>query len=207
MAKTQQVQMKMQKPNFSVSKGNQEKALKVMDNFLNAAKKTVKSNLGDFSTLKAIFRFITKNQDDPADKYVLETVNRMTKDKLHQEIALYISEVMMSRLQDMQKAVMFRMLPYLLGAIATAVIVGLISFTRPLELSNPALIRYLIALGVALPLFIWGWISRNSVKVDLTASNILLQASSAYATAKMQGKGAIAAMQNLGEMKRRAKKK
>jgi hypothetical protein len=41
--------------------------------------------------------------------------------------------------------------------------------------------------------------------MDMLATNIFLQAASAYASAKLQGKGQIAAMQNLEEMRRKAK--
>ncbi len=56
-----------------------------------------------------------------------------------------------------------------------------------------------------LPLLIWGIIRRKSAKLDMISINVVLQGATAYASAKMQGKGQIGAMQNLDEMRRKAK--
>ena len=61
-------------------------------------------------------------------------------------------------------------------------------------------------LAFFIPLLIWGMNKRKEAKVDMLAINVLMQASSAYSSAKMQGKGSIAAMQNLSEMRTRSKK-
>jgi hypothetical protein len=56
-----------------------------------------------------------------------------------------------------------------------------------------------------IPLFVWGIARRKSAKLDMISINVVLQGATAYASAKMQGKGQIAAMQNLDEMRRKAK--
>ena len=57
----------------------------------------------------------------------------------------------------------------------------------------------------SIDLKLWGIIQRKSFKYDMLSASILHQVCSAYAAAKMQGKGAVGAMQNLGEMRIRAK--
>lgn len=197
--------MTMRMPDLSVSKANQEKASKLYGHFISSIGNQLRRSAADFSTLATLSRYFSKSKkQDPAEAHVLEVVRRMQKDKLHAEIALQLSETTSQTLQSMQKTVFIQMIPYLLGLLLTIVIGVLALFTKPLLLSNPALQRYLLLLLPATALLIWGLIARSKLKFDMLALNILMQASSAFASAKMQGKGEIAALQNLAEMKRRA---
>ncbi len=200
----QKIKMTMKMPSLAVSKANQEKATKVYGHFLSSTRAQLIHSSSQFSTLATVMRFLRKSPVDPAQTQVLETLRRLQKDKIHAEIALQFSELASSSLQNLQKTLIIQMLPYLLGLISTIVFAILALSTRPLLFSNPDLIRNLIFLGVSLVLLVIGSRSRVKSKFDILALNILMQASSAYASAKLQGKGEIAAMQNLAEMKRRA---
>ena len=193
-------------PDLSVSKTNQEKANKLISNFLDATERQVKTTAKDFSGVSSIVRFIKKDKSDPSEKIVLETIRRMQKDKINPQIALQISEATMNKLQNQQKIAIFKMLPFLLGIAGILTMVVLILFAQPFSFDNPLIQKYLLGLAFFLPLLIWGMINRQKVKFDLLSTNILFQASSAYASAKMQGKGEIAALQNLSQMKRMAQK-
>ncbi len=205
MAKAQMQQVKMKQPDLSVSKGNQEKAGKLIGNFINATEKRLKPNMGKFSTLSSILGFIRKKKEDASDEFVIEVIKRMEQDKLHPQVALQISEVLMNNLQNMQKAMIFKILPFLAGFLGTSIMAILIATSDPLNLQNPWVQKYLIALAIFLPLLIWGNFTRGKVKRDMLASNIVFQGASAFASAKLQGKGKVGALQNLAEMKRRAK--
>lgn len=197
--------MSIQSPDLSVSKANQEKAYRLIENFLNGTQRQVQENIKNYSTLSTIMRFIKKDKSDPSEKQVLEVVKRMERDKLHYQIALQISEITGKQAENWQKAMFFKMIPYFIGLLGVIIISSLILSTKPLSFENPVLIRNLILLLIFTGIFIWGLLKRKLAKVEMLASNILLQAASAYASAKMQGKSHIAAMQNLAEMKRRAK--
>lgn len=199
------MKMTMKAPDMSVSKANQEKATKLYGHFVGSVRKQVTSSSKDFSTWATLSRYLSKSkQIDPAEAQVLEVVRRMQKDKLHAEIALQLSETSATALQSMQKTVIIQMIPYLLGLLLTIVVASLAIFTKPLLFTNPVLQRYLLMLLPAVALLVWGLVTRAKLKFDMLALNILMQASSAYASAKMQGRGEIGALQNLAEMKRRA---
>ncbi len=197
--------MTVKMPDLSVSKANQEKASKLYGHFLNSVRTQLVRSGSEFSTLSTITRYLSKSKKpDPAEQQVMEVVRRMQRDKIHAEIALQLSETTAMSLQSMQKTIFIQMIPYLLGLLMTVTLVILALFVRPLEFSNPSLQRYLLLLLPASALFIWGLVTRSKMKFDMLALNVLMQASSAYGSAKMQGKGEIGALQNLAEMKRRA---
>ncbi len=197
--------MTVKMPDLSVSKANQEKASKLYGHFLNSVRTQLVRSGSEFSTISTITRYLSKSKKaDPAEQQVMEVVRRMQRDKLHAEIALQLSETTAMSLQSMQKTIFIQMIPYLLGLLMTVTLVILALFVRPLEFSNPSLQRYLLLLLPASALFIWGLVTRSKMKFDMLALNVLMQASSAYGSAKMQGKGEIGALQNLAEMKRRA---
>ena len=205
MKMQQRTQTKMQRPDLSVSKANQDKASRLIGNYLNATEKTVKANSSDFSMFTSLWNMITRKNLDPSEKHVLEIVKRMEKDKLHSQVALQITDITMNRVQNMQKAMIFKVIPYLLGIVATGVLLVLIFMAEPRTFENPLIQKYLLGLVFSLILLGYGAMSRNKVKTEMIASNLLFQASSAFATAKMQGKGSLGAMQSLAEMKKRAK--
>ncbi len=197
--------MTMRAPDLSVSKANQERALKLYGHFLTSIRTQLTHCANDFSTLTTISRFLSKStKPDPAEAHIMDVVRRMQKDKLHAEIALQLSETSALTLQSMQKTVIIQMIPYLLGLFLTIIFVVMALFVKPLEFSNPALQRYLLLMIPAVALLVWGLVTRSKMKFDMLSLNILMQASSAFASAKMQGKGEIGALQNLAEMKRRA---
>lgn len=197
--------MTVKMPDLSVSKANQEKASKLYGHFLSSVRGQLLRSASEFSTVTTIFRFLAKSKKaDPAEAQVMEVVRRMQRDKIHAEIALQLSETTAHNLQAMQKTVLIQMIPYLLGLLLTITLVVLALLTKPLAFTNPSLQRYLLLLLPAVALFIWGLMARSKMKYDMLALNVLMQASSAYASARMQGKGEIGALQNLAEMKRRA---
>lgn len=197
--------MVMQAPDLSVSKANQERADKLIGNFLNATERQVKEDIKSFSTTSAVWRLIKKDKTDPSQRIILETIKRMEKDKIHSQVGLQISEITGNKLQAFQQSMIFKMIPYLVGLLGISILTVLVLTTKPLDLGNPVLQRYLLILGAFIPLFIWGLVQRKKAKIEMLSTNILLQAATAYASAKMQGKGQVGALQNLAEMKRRAK--
>lgn len=197
--------MTIQQPDLTVTKANQEKAGKIYDNFVNGVIRQVKGELGAFSTWATIMRFVTKSKVDPSEKHIYEVIKRFERDKVNSQVALQISDITTRKAQSLHKITLIKMIPFLAGMLGMIVLISLTIATRPLEFSNPTIQKYLIISAIFLPLFIWGYFKRGEAKLDMVATNILLQASSAYASAKMQGKGGIAAMQNLGQMRRKAK--
>jgi hypothetical protein len=197
--------MSIQSPDLSVNKANQEKAYKLIENFQNASQRQIKERLKDYSTWTTIIKLLKKDKSDPSEKQVLEVIKRMERDKLHYQVALQMSEITGKQAENWQKAMLIKMIPYFIGLLGIIILSSLIIGSKPLNLENPSVIRYSIILPVFIGLFIWGFLKRRTAKIEMLASNILLQAASAYASAKMQGKSHVAAMQNLTEMKRRAK--
>lgn len=201
----QKAKMVMKQPDLSVSKGDAEKADKLFDNFANGALREVSREASSFSTWSMIRRMLAKSKIDPSEKHIFEIIKRMDKDKVPAPVALHISETATRKIQNLQKITLIKMIPFFVGMLGLIILGGLILATKPLLFTNPVIQRYLIMLALMIPLLVWGLRQRKDAKFDMIATNILLQASSAYASAKFQGKGQIAAMQNLDEMRRRAK--
>lgn len=197
--------MVMKQPDLTVSKANQEKAEKLYGNFVAGVTRQVKDEMSSFSTWSTLMRMIRKDKADPSEKHIYEVVKRMEKDKVHSQVALQISEMTTKKAENLQKLTLIKMIPFLLGMLGLIILTSLTFAAKPLSFTNPSIQIYAIAAAVFLPLTIWGYFKRGEAKLDMVATNILLQASSAYASAKMQGKSAIAAMQNLDQMRRKAK--
>ncbi len=195
----------MRQPDLSISKANEEKGIKVFDNYMNGALRQVSRDAGSFATWSQVRRLISKTKIDPSEKHIFEIVKRMEKDKVHSQVALQLTEMTTSKAQNLQKLTLIKMIPFFVAVLGLLVLSVLILMARPLEFANPIVQRYLIISVIFIPLFIWGLKRRAEAKMDMIATNVLLQASSAYASAKLQGKGQIAAMQNLEEMRRKAK--
>lgn len=206
MQQVKRNKVSIQQPDLRVSKNNQKKAEDLFDNFLNGIKRELKKDLRSFSLFASIKRLITKDKTDPASKHVVEVVKRMEKDKMHSQIALQLSETATMQIQNMQKLVLVKMIPFFLSSIGMIICVALASRVRPWDFNNFELQKFLIPLAIILPVFIWSLSKRKEVKVDMLAINILLQSSSAFASAKMTGQGTVAAMLNLEQMKRKAEK-
>ncbi len=195
----------MQGPDFSVSKVNREKAEKLFDNFYNGTLREIKRDKKSFSSIAMIKRMISKTGEDPSDKCAVEVVTRLQRDKVNSQIALQIAEICQNKAQNLQKTTLIKMIPFFAGIIGVSVLAVLAFTVRPLSLENPDLIKYLIPQVLFLPLLVWGFVRRGEAKFDMITANIVMQGSSAYASAKMQGKSRVGAMQNLQEMKRKAK--
>ena len=195
----------MQQQSFAVSRQNQGKAVHLIDNFTNGIKRQVQKNLKDFSTIATIKRLIQRSELDPSDKHILESIKRMEKDKIHAQVAIEMSEIARNRAEGMQKSTIFKLIPYFIGIAALLVLVGSSFFAQEYSLSDPTIVRNLIILPFAVALLIWGMVQRNKSKVEMVSANILFQAAAAYASAKAQGKGKVGALQNLQEMRMRAK--
>lgn len=195
----------MRQPDLSISKANEEKGIKVFDNYMNGALRQVTRDAAAFSTWSQVRRLLGKSKLDPSEKHIFEIVKRMEKDKIHSQVALQLTEMTTTKAQNLQKLTLIKMIPFFLAVIGLIVLTALILATRPLLLTNPILQRYLIISVLFIPLLVWGLRCRAEAKMNMLATNILLQASSAFASAKLQGKGQIAAMQNLDEMRRKAK--
>lgn len=195
----------MRQPDLSISKANEEKGIKIFDNYMNGALRQVVRDAAAFSTWSQVRRLVSKSKVDPSEKHIFEIVKRMEKDKVHSQVALQLTEMTTNKAQNLQKLTLIKMIPFFLAVLGLIVLTALILATRPLEFTNPALQRYLIISLIFIPMLIWGLRRRSEAKMEMLATNIFLQASSAYASAKLQGKGQIAAMQNLEEMRRKAK--
>ncbi len=195
----------MRQPDLSISKANEEKGIKVFDNYMNGAVRQVARDASSFSTWSQVRRLVSKTKIDPSEKHIFEIVKRMEKDKVHSQVALQLTEMTTTKAQNLQKITLIKMIPFFIAILGLIVLTVLILMARPLAFTNPIVQRYLIAAAIFVPLLVWGLKSRAEAKMDMIATNILLQASSAFASAKLQGKGQIAAMQNLDEMRRKAK--
>ena len=198
--------VKMQRPDFSVSKNNAEKGYQLVENFLNGAKKSVKEDAKNFSTISTFTRMLKKDQNDPSDKHVLNAVKRMQQDKLNSQVAMQISQITTERAQSMQMQVLMKMIPFFLGLLGLCVLGALIAFERPFVFDTTAMQIKMSIFTAFVPVFIWGLARRKEAQLDMLATNIVLQASAAFASAKMQGRGQIGALQNLNEMRVKAKK-
>lgn len=198
--------MTLQRPDMSISKANQEKATQLYNNFFSGIKRQVDKDKKQFSTFSMLRRMISKDKTDPMDNHILEAVRRLERDKIHSQVALQLSEIAQSQAQNMQKLTLIKMIPFLVSLLGMIILGSLAFSQKPFDIQSFEVLRFLIPMAILVPVFIWGMIKRSSAKLDMLSINILLQASSAYATAKMQGKGAVAAMQNLSEMRRRSKR-
>jgi hypothetical protein len=195
----------IQQPDFSVSKVNQERATKLFDNFMNATKRTIEKNISEFSTLSAIKRLLKGSKNDPTDAQILEVIKRLDRDKINSQIAIQISEFCQIKAQNLQKITLLKLIPFFIGSLGLLVLGTLTLMVKPLSFQNPEIYKFLIPMVFFIPLLIWGIVRRKSAKLDMISINVVLQGATAYASAKMQGKGQIAAMQNLDEMRRKAK--
>lgn len=195
----------IQQPDFSVSKVNQERATKLFDNFMNATKRTIEKNISEFSTLSAIKRLLKGSKNDPTDAQILEVIKRLDRDKINSQIAIQISEFCQIKAQNLQKITLLKLIPFFIGSLGLLVLGTLTLMVKPLSFQNPEIYKFLIPMVFFIPLLIWGIARRKSAKLDMISINVVLQGATAYASAKMQGKGQIAAMQNLDEMRRKAK--
>ncbi len=196
-----------QRPDMSISKGAEDKAYQLIENFNNGILRQVKNNASEFSTLKTLSRQLKKEEaTDPSDKIIFDSVKRMEKDKVQAQVALAMSQIAERRAQNIQSSSVMKMIPYFIGiaGLLTMVIVTFF-FSGDLNFSNPAITRNLIISTVFVALLVWGIIQRKTFKYDILAASILHQVCSSYAAAKMQGKGAVGALQNLEEMRMRAK--
>jgi len=195
----------IQRPDFTVSKANQEKAGQIYQNFFTGTKRQLEKNKGNFSTFSMVKRAIAKDKNDPTDAQILDVIKRFEKDKVHSQVAIQLSETAQGQAQNMQKLTLIKMIPFFISLIGILVLGTLAAMQRPFDIQSFEVLRYLIPVGILVPVFIWGMLKRTEAKFEMLTVNILLQASSAYAAAKMQGKGSVAAMQNLGEMRRKSK--
>ncbi len=195
-----------QQPNMDVSKNDLVKLDKLYSNFFEGSRRQVKTDIKKFSTFAMIKNQIAKKKEDASDPLILEVIKRMERDKLQANLALNIAEKCQNQAQNIQKTSLIKMIPFLVSLLGIIISISFSLSVRPLEFTNPSLIMFTAPLAFFIPLLIWGINKRKEAKVDMLAINVLMQASSAYSSAKMQGKGSIAAMQNLSEMRTRSKK-
>ena len=195
----------MQRQSFAVSRNNQGKATTLIENFLGGIKRQIQKDLKNFSTIATVTRLVKKIEQDPSDKHILESVKRMEKDKLNPQVAMEMSEIARNKTEGIQRSTILKLIPYFIGIAGLLVLVISSFFAAELSFSDPTIQRNAILMPVFLALFIWGMVSRNKTKIEMLSHNILFQASAAYASARMQGRGKVAALQNLQEMRSRAK--
>ena len=197
-----------QRPDISIDQNAENKAYQLITNFSNGIVRQIEKNPKDFSTWKTIMRQIKKEEpsSDPADKVIFESVKRMEKDKITAQVALAMSQIAERRAKNAQASSFMKMLPYFIG-LAGILVMSILTFFFSGELSfaNPAIVRNLLVSTIFIGLLVWGMVQRKTFKFDILSASILHQACSAYAAAKMQGKGAVGALQNLEEMRVRAK--
>lgn len=193
-------------PSFELSKNDVERKEKAYSNFFEGAKRQVKQDLGKFSSFNMIKNLILRKKEDPTNELILEIIKRMEKDKLQANISMHIAQKAQEQSQNIQKTSLIKMIPFLVSVLGIIICVSLGAGVKPLNLANPDLIPFAAPLLVLIPFYFWATKVRKDAKLDMLTINILMQASSAFASAKMQGKGAVAAMQNLSEMRVRSKK-
>ncbi len=187
-----------QQPNMDISKNDIAKVDKLYGNFYEGARRQVKTDIKKFSTFSMLKNQFSKKKEEASDSLILEVIKRMERDKLQANIAINMAEKCQGQAQNIQKSSLIKMIPFLIASLGIIVCISLALSTRPLNFSNQSLIMYLAPLALFIPLFFWGSMKRLDAKIDMLTINVLMQAASAYSSAKMQGKGAIAAMQNLG---------
>lgn len=197
--------MVMKQPDLSVSRVNQERASKLFDNFMAGTKRHIEKNIAEFSTLATLKRFVSRSKNDPTDDQILEVIKRLDRDKVNSQIAMQVAEYCQSKAQNLQRITLIKLIPFFVGMLGMIVLSTLALTVRPLAITNPDMYKYLIPMVIFLPLLVWGMMRRKEAKLDMISINVVLQGATAYASAKLQGKGQIAAMQNLDEMRRRAK--
>lgn len=180
-----------------------EKAEKIMTNYVKHTEKYVNDHKGDFSSFKTIYhRFIKKDNIDPTMEYTKEIIKRMEKDKISSQISMQISEAIMPEIQGMKKEIMIMAIPLILGFstfFTCAIMLGF--FTRPIEISNTPVIYLTIGMAIGGILFGFGQGLRGKFKINSTTKSMLFQATTAYGAAKMQGQGSFGAFRILDEMK------
>lgn len=198
-------QNKFIQANFNLNKSEKDKANQIFVNYLNGTKKQIEKDRQKFSTMAFVQRLIQKNLNDPTNLHILEIVKRMEKDKLSAPLAFYISEECQKQSSNFQKSILIKMIPFFIAILGLAVSSVLLAFSKPYSFANSDFLKYLVLDFIFLPILFWGLRHRQSAKFDMINLNVLLQASSAYASAKAQGKTTIAAMQNLDIMRRKAK--
>ncbi len=196
----------MQQADLTVSKANQKKAETLFDNFSNGIKRELSRDIKSFGIMSIVKRMLSKSKSDPATPHVVDVIKRMEKDKIHSQVALQLAETASSQMQNMQKIVLIKMIPFLAATLGIIICLSLAATVRPFVISNFDLQKFLIPLLILVPLFIFGSMKRKEAKLDMLAINVLMQAASAFASAKMSGQGTVAAMLNLEQMKRKAEK-
>jgi hypothetical protein len=180
------------------------RALELKEHYSTAIRKQLVKSKEKFSTFSSIKALIKKENTNNIQEYVSDTISRFFSQKLAANMALKISEISAADVSRLQKSMIFKILPYTLGVIGLTVMLILIAFTRPFLITNLELQIKLAASLLFIGMIIFGQQNRSKIKFDMLATNVLYQASAAYFTAKMQGKGKVAAMQNLDELNRRA---
>lgn len=194
-------------PDFGVNKADLDRANKLYENFYNGTKRSITENpeaKKHFSTFAMISRMVKKDKNDPTDKFILDTVKRFEKDKVHPSIAMQIAEKAQVQAQNMQKLTMIKMIPFFVSFLAIVILGSLTAGVRPWDITSFAVLKFLVPTILLIPVLIWSMRKRSDAKFDMIIINVLLQAASAFASAKAQGKGAVGALQNLGEMRRRS---
>ena len=114
---------------------------------------------------------------------------------------MQIAEVLMPDLQKVKKEIIIMIVPLVLGFISLVTFSCLFSFAKPLNLSNPHIVFYLIGMTVSALAFGFGLEQRKKIKLKTLSKTIIFQAATAYGAAKMQGQGSFGAFRILDEMK------
>ena len=203
----QRAKTTFQRPDLSISKAAEDKAYHLIENFTKGISRQIDNHASEFSTFKTLKRQFGKDTSpDPSDKIIFDSVKRMEKDKIQAPVALAMSQIAETKTQNIQKSSLIKMIPYLIGLVGLVTMAVLsFFFSGELSFSNPAIIRNLIISTVFIGLLVWGIIQRKSFKYEILTASMLHQACACYASAKMQGKGAVGALQNLEEMRTRSK--
>ena len=115
-----------------------DKTKQIINNYISHAQRYVLEHKKDFSSWNTIYnKFIKKNNTDPAFEYTKEIIKRLERDKVSSQSAMQMVETIMPEVKGMKKEVIIMVVPMILGAILLITFSLLISFTRPLNLSNP----------------------------------------------------------------------
>ena len=163
-----------------------DKVKQIISNHTNYAQKYILDHKKDFSSWNTIYhKFVKKDKIDPSFDYTKEIIKRMERDKITSQIAMQISESLMSEMKNIKKEVLLMAIPMALGFILIITFSILLGFTKPFSLSNHFVFYYALGMFVSSIMFGFGVFMRKKIKLKTLTKTMLFQASTAYGAAKM----------------------
>lgn len=178
------------------------KIRQTINNYLSHAQKHVLENKKKFSSWSTVYHnFIKKDKYDPSFEYTKEIIKKMERDKMSSQVAMQIAEIILPELKSTKKRIILMAIPLVLGLALFLTFSFLFAFARPFNISNPHILYWAGGMFVSGILFGFGLFQRKRIKLFTLSRSMLLQATTAYGGAKMQGQGSFGAFRLLEEMK------